>query len=153
MRALASGIVRGLYDACMNSTPNERTNVPKADYPKIMLYTGMHDAGPADPRPNGTCPHCGAEGRYTYFFRASDGNEYGAMSGCLKLFPVSEIALEQKRLMDKRRTSGRTNSWDDKAQDAINRFAAGDLDEDEALRIIRAQRAACAAWVARKYRR
>ena len=138
----------------MKDTPDPST------LPRIIQFTGMHDAGPADPRPNGVCPHCGADGRYTHFFKCDDGTERGAMSGCIKLFPVAPTALEQKRLMDKERKLQQTygkdahlNSWDTKIQEALDKFFAGEIDEAEAMRVASYQKAQTQAWRDRKYGR
>jgi len=67
-----------------------------------------------------------------------DGRTLGAMSGCVKLFPVSEIALEEKRIRDKL-TKYTKKGWalnrdDSSALAAIEQFYAGTLDEGSAIR-------------------
>lgn len=52
--------------------------------PAIVAILNKHDSGEYG---NSSCPHCGALGRYTYHFICDDGRKYGAMAGCIKLFP------------------------------------------------------------------
>lgn len=129
------------------------TNNPVTQLPMIVAFDGMHDTGPADPRPNGTCPHCGAEGRYIYWFVLEDGSRHGAMAGCLKLFPQSETAKEHQRILDKQRQGKKLNGWDNDNLDAIEGLKVGRLSKDEAIRIIRQNHAKRDAWIRNKYRR
>jgi hypothetical protein len=124
------------------------------DYPRIIAHLGVTDHGPSDDgRGSTTCPHCGADGRYVHHFLLENGTKGAAMSGCIKLFPMSELAIEQKRINEKESSRRKLNSWDEKALDAIEAVIAGSMDEDTAVRIVRQQKAACAAWVSRKFRR
>lgn len=120
--------------------------------PKIIAFDGMTDTGPADPRPNGTCPHCGAEGRYIYWFVLEDGSKHGAMSGCIQLFPQSETAIVHKKILEKTAQKKKLNGWDEKMLDAINDLKYGRINEDEALRIIHREQASRAAWMNKKFR-
>ena len=113
---------------------------PLASYPRIIAFTGTHDGGPCDDGPTAVCPHCGADGRYVHFFRCDDGREYGAMSGCLELFPVSPVARIQKRLMDKERAlrarygpDAHLNSWQAKMAESIRVYQGGGMDEQTCL--------------------
>ncbi len=63
--------------------------------PRIVRFLGTTDC------PDSQCPHCGATGRYIHRFLVDDGRTLAAMSGCVKLFPVSRIALEEQRLREK----------------------------------------------------
>jgi hypothetical protein len=147
-----------LLDMATSTKEIPVSQVTVAALPKIIRFTGVHDAGPADPRPNGVCPHCGAEGRYTFHFVCDDGNEYGAMRGCLKLFPVSKIATEDKKLREKqldlrKRYGGEAhlNSWQTKIREAIDAHYAGELSETDALETIRQQNAKMGAYRTQKY--
>lgn len=62
---------------------------PIAGLPAILAITDVRDGGPCDGGATATCPHCGADGRYVFYFVCVDGSRRGAMSGCLKLFPQS----------------------------------------------------------------
>jgi len=108
--------------------------------PTIIQFTGMHDGGPCDDGPTAVCPHCGADGRYVYFFKCDDGTSRGAMSGCIKLFPVSPVAKIQERLVKKQHElrvkygkDAHLNSWQSKMMDSIETFQAGGMDEATCL--------------------
>jgi RecJ-like exonuclease len=127
-------------------------------FPTIVEFLGTHDSGPTDGgRDCSTCPHCGSKGRYTHYFRCDDGNSYGAMSGCIKLFPISEIAQHQKRLMDKLREKQakgwKLNRGEQAQADAIQAYYNGEISEDEALRTVRREQAALTAYYSKKYGR
>lgn len=131
-------------------------------FPKIVRFTGSYDGGPTDGgRDCVLCPHCGAKGRYIFWFITEDGAERGAMRGamrgCLKLFPVSEIASEHRALLEKqtelRKKYGpdaHLNSWATKMLEAIDAYYANDLSMDEALATVRREKAAQAAYRSRK---
>lgn len=55
--------------------------------PAILAVTGMKDYGPSDGEGSACCPHCGARGRYIWYFICEDGSKRGAMRGCIQLFP------------------------------------------------------------------
>jgi hypothetical protein len=59
--------------------------------PTIISFTDFIDSGEYG---NARCPHCGAEGRYTYIFETTEGTR-GAMAGCVKLFPYNANARRQ----------------------------------------------------------
>jgi hypothetical protein len=117
--------------------------------PTIARFDGVMDSGEFGAV---NCPHCDAKGRYIYKFTTTDGRHLGAMAGCVKLYPVSPIAGEQKALMDKLKAKGELNSWDLDKQLTIDQFYRGDIDEDLALRAIRDINKKRDAWIARKYR-
>lgn len=127
--------------------------------PKITRFLGTSDAG--SPRDGGgtVCPHCGAEGRYVHSFECEDGSRRGAMSGCIKLFPVHPIAQvdltlnEKERDLVKRFGKGATlNTWDKQIRGAIDAFYAGTMNEYQAIGIINGARQAAANWRQRRRR-
>ena len=105
--------------------------------PRIVRFLGTEDA------PGASCPHCGAEGRWILRFQLEDGRHAGAMRGCVKLFPVSRVAVEELRLRDKlagyvkRFGAGASlNRSDTEAMGACEEFFAGARDERSALSVI-----------------
>lgn len=116
--------------------------------PRIVRFHGTSHSGPGE----AVCPHCGARGSVVHSFEVEDGRLMGAMSGCVKLFPVSPIAREhmriQKKLDDQRKRGLRVglNRWDGAALKAIEDFYAGTLTEQDAVRRIESERKSAAAW-------
>jgi hypothetical protein len=102
-------------------------------FPKIIRFTGTTDSGDFG---NATCPHCGALGRYVIHFLTEKGNG-GAMAGCVKLFPVSQVALEEKRLREKQedyeKKGWKLNKLDSAALEALEEFYLNKLSEQDAL--------------------
>jgi hypothetical protein len=101
-----------------------------AALPRIVRFLGV------DYAPGCSCPHCGATGAYVHRFLVEDGRTLGAMSGCVKLFPVSRVALEearlQRKLLDYRKRYGaqaRLGRNDQRMLEAIEAFYAGARDE------------------------
>lgn len=129
----------------------------KADLPKLVQYLYTHDGGPCDDGPTATCPHCGADGRYVHWFKTADGDMRGAMSGCIKLYPVSPVAREDMRLREKEADYAKSGwqlpSWDKKMQQAIEAFYAGTLSEAQAVKDITRQKAAAAQYRRQRGRR
>lgn len=126
-----------------------------ASLPRIVRFLGTSDAGPLADGGGTVCPHCGAEGRYVHAFECEDGSRRGAMSGCVKLFPVSPIAEIDMRLHERERDlrkrfgpTAKLNSWDAQIRDALDAFYAGTLDERSAL-----MRAQVAEQAKRNWRR
>lgn len=132
---------------------HERVN-PYANLPKVVAITHFEDSGEYG---NARCPHCGAEGRYVYYFRCDDGTERGAMKGCFSKFPQHPFAKIHARIMDKQKDLDRINqerrqdrklaSWDVEQLEAIEAFAAGDMDEIEVDEIIRDAEARKNRWL------
>ncbi len=121
--------------------------------PRIIAHLYVVDHGPSDDARGSTnCPHCGAYGRYVHHFLLEGGVKGAAMSGCIKLFPISELASEQQRIHKKKASGRRLNSWDEKSLLAIEEVGAGTMSEEEALRIVHKQQAACSAWLRTKFR-
>lgn len=119
--------------------------------PRIVRFLETIDA------PDSQCPHCGANGRYILRFVVEGGATRMAMRGCAKLFPVSQIANEELRLIDKetknRTTYGRgLGKNDQSALDAIEAFYAGHCTEAQALAIVRQAKQANVIARQRRYR-
>jgi hypothetical protein len=110
-----------------------------ATFPKIIRFKGTDDC------PGGSCPHCGATGRWIVRFVDETGQHRGAMRGCIKLFPVSAIALEELRLTDKAAKYAKQgwtlNRADQGAVNAIEAFYAGALTEVQAMSVVRGAKA------------
>lgn len=106
-----------------------------SDLPKIVRFLGTDDC------PGAECPHCGATGRWIHRFTVADGRNLAAMSGCVKLFPVSQVAAEEARLQKKAKDYadlgwGNLNRNDQEALRAIEEFYAGTRDEQSTLRAV-----------------
>lgn len=116
--------------------------------PRIVRFIRTDDC------PDSSCPHCGATGRYIHVFQVEDGRTLAAMSGCVKLFPVSQVALEEARLKKKsadyvKRGWRGLNRQDTEALEAIEAFYRGERDERSVLTIVKGAKASNRA----KYRR
>lgn len=110
---------------------------PVSTLPRIVRFLGTDDC------PGARCPHCGAEGRWVHRFVTDDGRSLAAMSGCVKLFPVSRVAQEEARLRQKLAgyvksygAGARLNQRDTEALEAIEAFYAGTQDERGALSVV-----------------
>lgn len=122
----------------------------RAPLPRIVRFLGTDDHGPGG---NASCPHCGATGRYVVRFQVEDGRQLGAMRGCLKLFPVTELARQHEYLIAKK-ARYRKQGWDLSARDAealrwIEDAIEGRADPHHAIVIAQSARHAAAA----RYRR
>ncbi len=123
---------------------------------RIVQFINRTDSGEFG---NDSCGHCGADGRYQYTFLGDDGKRHRAMAGCIKLFKVAPIADIHAKLivksqdLAKRYDGGHLNSWDTKKLEAIKKFYAGDLTEDQAMRICHDQDFAAKTWRASKGKR
>ena len=115
--------------------------------PRIIYFERITVAPEGDPD---LCPHCGAKGRYIYWFVCEDGHKYGAMSGCVKLFPWHRFAHEHKRILDKQRTKKKLCSWDEDMKAAIEKYASGEIGEREADNLIRAAKRTRESWMKRR---
>ena len=122
-----------------------------ARLPRIVRFveTTRHDGA--------SCPHCGAIGAVIHTFYTEDNVRRGAMSGCVKLFPVSPIAAEDLRIRKKQddyaRRGWKLPSWDQEAQARIQDFYDGKLTEAAALAMVKAQKSAAASYRRRKFGR
>jgi hypothetical protein len=122
-----------------------------ANLPKVVRFLGVEDMGE---EADAHCPHCGAQGRYIYYFECEDGTRRGAMKGCYKHFPKSwtekytyaiESGLHQVfEVKDKSGNVVRIDKEDyaatekeQKVLDAAAALAAGKITESEAETIIR----------------
>jgi hypothetical protein len=127
----------------------------KTDLPTIVRFEGVTDAGEYGAA---TCPHCGADGRYVYTFTCDDGRRHGAMSGCVQLYPVSKLAEEHRRILDRQKDrakrDGKLAGWDVAKLEAIDAAAAGTMTVADALAVVATENARRDAWMRRKgYRR
>ncbi len=107
------------------------------DLPHVVEIISLDDAGEGGAA---SCPHCGALGRYVYWFQASDGQTYGAMKGCFRHFPksryferMSEILKKEKDAVKKGR---KLASWDVEVLEAIRDYGHGTKSVDEVDLII-----------------
>lgn len=104
--------------------------------------------------PDSQCPHCGATGALIHHFETEGGRRLGAMSGCVKLFPVSPIAGLDVELRKKEAEAGRLHrnlaSWDIEKRAAIDAFYGGIISEADALRQINAATSKARAWRQRR---
>ena len=118
--------------------------------PLITRYLHKTDSGPCDDGATATCPHCGADGRFIHWFECEDGSKRGAMSGCVKLFRMTDIAAADMALREKlaeRKKSGKgLNAVEQRASYAIQQFYAGRWDEATTLNMIKSQREAAAEY-------
>lgn len=144
----------------MSGTTSKPDPAPRAPLPRITRFLGTSDGGPSDGKGSAICPHCGASGRYVHYFECEDGTKRGAMSGCIKLFPVSPIAQadlalnEKHRDLQKRFGKGATlNTWDKRIREAIDAFYAGTMGERTALDNIQWARQAAATYRQSRRRR
>lgn len=122
-----------------------------SDLPEVVEIKQLYDAGEGGA---GTCPHCGAIGRYIYYFLASDGEMYGAMRGCFQRFPKSKYfqrLAEILRKQEQAKRKGRTiASWDQLVLDAIYSLTAGKRTTEAVDEIIRQADNAKRAYRTRK---
>lgn len=123
----------------------------RAPLPRIVKFLGIDDHGPGG---STSCPHCGATGRYVIRFQVEDGRQLGAMRGCIKLFPVTELARQHEYLVAKKaRYAAQRPPWQlsERDRDALQRIEdAIDGRGDTQQAIWNAQSVRAAA--ARKYR-
>jgi hypothetical protein len=76
-------------------------------------------------------------------FECEDGTTRGAMSGCIKLFPVHPIAAADMALRERERDlrkrfgrDARLNTWDGTMREAIDRFYRGEVTAEDTQRTI-----------------
>lgn len=119
-------------------------------FPKIVTFLGKSDSGEFG---NAICPHCGAKGRYVIDFVCEDGVRRGAMSGCIKLFPISPLAKEHiaitERQTERAAKGQKLASWDIAKLDAIDQVLAGALTVEQALVVVRDQNYKRSVWIDR----
>jgi hypothetical protein len=75
-----------LYDERERNEPDK--------YRKVVRVLDRIDYGPWQEDAHGEkseataeCPHCGAWGRYVWVFETDDGQQHGAMEGCMQIWP------------------------------------------------------------------
>lgn len=108
--------------------------------PRIVRFLGTDDHGPGG---STSCPHCGAIGRYVIRFQVEDGRHLGAMRGCIKLFPVTELARHHEYFVAKQTRYAakrwKLNACDAEALRGIEDAIDGRADSHQA--VVRAQTA------------
>lgn len=131
-----------------------------ATLPRITRFLGTSDGGPSDGKGSAICPHCGSTGRYVHYFEVEGGERRGAMSGCIKLFPVSPIAEADMALSERHRDlvkrfgkDAKLNPWDTRIREAIDAFYSGTMSERTTLDHIQWARQAAATYRRGRYRR
>lgn len=122
--------------------------------PKVVYIENLQDTGEDS---GARCPHCGAEGRYIYWFRCEDGKLHGAMKGCFKLFPKSKFAELHEKLLakqaDYQKKGWKLASWDQEVVGAIEAHGRGEISEIAVQNAIGRANGARAAWkYGKKYR-
>lgn len=118
-----------------------------ASLPRITRFLGVNDCE------GSSYPHCGATGRYIIRFQVEDGRQLGAMRGCVKLFPVTELARQHEYFMTKQaryaKQGWRLSQRDTEAFQWIIDAIEGRADTRQAIAMAQAARTANA----RRYRR
>jgi hypothetical protein len=122
-----------------------------SNLPEVVEILSLDDAGEGGAA---TCPHCGAIGRYIYWFQASDGEMHGAMKGCFKHFPKSKYLARMTELMDKERQfkakGWKLARWDSDVLAAIRDYAQGQIMQEKLDNIISNADRAKKTYMARK---
>jgi hypothetical protein len=117
---------------------------PAPALPRIVRFLGTDDHGPG----GGTCPHCGATGRYVVRFQVEDGRQLGAMRGCVRLYPVTELARQHGHLLEKqsryaaKRPPWKLNARDTEALRWLEDAIVGRADPQHAVTIAQSARRA-----------
>lgn len=106
--------------------------------PRIVRFLGTDDS------PGAACPHCGAEGRWVHRFEVEGGRTLGAMSGCVKLFPIAPVALValelDARVRDYHKRGWQISGWLAQALNEVDAYYRGERTEDSVCREVRALR-------------
>ncbi len=122
-----------------------------ANLPTAVEFLRMEDMGEEC---DAHCPHCGALGRYIYYFRCSDGKVYGAMKGCYRHFPKNWMEKYSRKVkenlhevIEQKDKTGKVvnvivNDYPPNAKEAaiLNAaaaLAAGEITDVEAKKIVR----------------
>lgn len=159
-----------IYSRLVDQNPErpKRTRKPRtiatktepAKLPKLLVLLGRHDSGEYG---NAACPHCGALGRYVYSFLCEDGQRYGAMSGCIKLFPkadpwlysIIEKAFDKEQ--DAKDNKTKLASWWTEMIEAVNEVSNGKITVEEMRSRVRSAESRRQAWLTKngygKFRR
>lgn len=116
--------------------------------PRIIQFEGVSDSGEYG---NATCPHCGADGRYVWSFITEDGVRRGAMAGCIQKFPVSKLAEEHRKIIDRSKDRAKKGqklaSWDIAKLGAIEAVADGTMTVDQALAVVASENYKRSRWM------
>lgn len=135
------------------------TTTARDSLPTIVRYHGISDGGPTEGGNWSFCPHCGAKGRYIHWFEVETDSgsteRRGAMSGCVKMFPISYVAAKHKALIEKEREHAK-RGWTLNKSEAemvavIERYYADEITRDEAEHDVRRLSDRLAAWRQEKY--
>lgn len=122
-----------------------------SDLPQVLYIEYLEDAGEDGAA---SCPHCGALGRYTYFFVCTDGSQRDAMKGCFSHFPKHPFAERHAQILEKQKANAKKGwsmaSWDKKVMDAIEQFGRGEITEWQAKDVIRQADSDKKSWMKRK---
>lgn len=129
----------------------------------VKVLVGVWDCGPCEPgAPSAFCPHCGSGGRHVIGFVCENGEQRGAMRGCLKLFRMSRLAAQQldslKRFKDDTEAHARGSrkwpaaSWDQDIYSITAALEAGEITADEAVGRIQGALDRRTAFLKRKQR-
>lgn len=159
-----------IYSRLVDQNPErpKRTRKPRttttktepAKLPRLLVLLGRHDSGEYG---NAACPHCGALGRYTYSFLCEDGQRYGAMSGCIKLFPkadpwlysIIEKAFDKEQDAKDKRT--KLASWWTEMIEAVTEVSNGKITVGEMRSRVKSAESRRQAWLTKngygKFRR
>lgn len=108
-----------------------------ADLPRVVEILDLKDYGEYGAV---SCPHCGAQGRYIYFFTTDNGQSYGAMKGCFRKFPKSPYADRMAKLLGKEKEfkakKWKLASWDQDSINAIRAYGEGKILQKDLDRIL-----------------
>ena len=125
--------------------------------PRIITVLGFTDHGPSDGEGSTSCPHCGCSGRYVWSFLCEDGNRYGAMRGCFKLFPKHQFADTVKAIYEKvkeyQKKDWKIASWDENILNACHDLAEKKIDLSTYENIVRSNLSSRDIYLKSKYRR
>lgn len=122
-----------------------------SDLPQVLYIEHLEDAGEGGA---GTCPHCGAVGRYIYHFTCTDGSRRSAMRGCFSHFPKHPFAERHAQILEKQKANAKKGwsmaSWDKSVVEAIEQFGRGEITEREVKNIILVADGNKKSWMKRK---
>jgi len=122
-----------------------------ADLPEVVEILHLEDAGEGGA---GTCPHCGAIGRYIYWFETVGGEMHGAMKGCFKHFPKSRYFERMAAILSKEKDFAKKGwklaGWDQDVLNAIRAYSNNTMTQEQVDDVIRNADRAKNAYMKRK---